>query len=318
MAPQAKCKLILDSCCDLPRRVLDDAGVEFFRFPFVMNDGEHFDDLGETMEPKEFYDRLRNGEISGTSQIPIPALTEVFEAAAEEGTPTVYLAFTRGLSGTYETAQRIAEDVCEKHPGFELHVVDTKLGSVAEGLLVYEAIRQRDRGLTAKQLAEWAEEARWFVNAAFTVDELEYLRRGGRIPDAAASIGAKLNIKPMLGFELDGGLSMTGVARGRKKALKALVKFYEENHADGGGSDETVIVASSDAEKDAKWVEEHLDRSEGSLPVLRCNVGPVIGSHTGPGMVALVIWGPDRRKKISLADRIANKLSSSDDEGDKA
>lgn len=308
MTGRAKCKLILDSCCDLPKRVLDDAGVEFFQFPFNMNDGEHLDDLGESMAPKEFYDRLRTGEVSGTAQIPIPILTEAFERAAEEGMPTVYLAFTKGLSGTFETAQRLADEVREKHPGFELYVVDTKLASVAEGLLVFEAIRQRDRGLTAKQLAEWAEEARWFVNCIFIVDELEHLRRGGRIPDAAATIGAKLNIKPTLSFNFDGTLALTGIARGRKKALKAMVKFYEDNHIDGSGSDETVIIASADCDKDADWVEDHLHRPEGSIPVLRCNIGPVIGSHVGPGMVALVIWGEDRRKKISVADRIASKL----------
>ena len=310
MKSKARCNLRLDSCCDLPRSLLVDADVTFFEFPYVMNDGEHADDMWQSMEPKEFYDRLRKGEVSGTAQIPMPVLTETFEKAAEAGVPTVYLAFTSGLSGTYETARRLAAEVVERHPGFELYVVDTRLASIAEGLLVYEAIRQRDRGLSARQLAEWAEEARWYVNSSFTVDELEHLRRGGRIPDAAASIGAKLNIKPMLSFNLDGSLSMTGIARGRKKALKALVKFYEDTHTDGGGSDETIIIASADAENDAKWVEEHLGRPEGSIPAIRTSIGPVIGSHVGPGMVAMVMWGPDRRKNVSIADRIANKLSS--------
>lgn len=313
MVGRARCNLILDSCCDLPRRILDDAQVTFLRFPFNMNDGEHFDDLGISMTPKEFYDRLRKGEVSGTAQIPVPKLVETFERAAQDGVPTVYLAFSSGLSGTYETVTQIADDIREKYPDFELHTVDTKLASVAEGLLVYEAIRQRDRGLTAKQLSEWAQEARWYVNALFTIDELEHLRRGGRIPDAVASIGTKLNIKPMLNFNLDGTLAMSGVARGRKKALKALVQFYKDNHVEGGESDETVIVASADADKEATWVVEHLDRPEGSIPVLRCDVGPVIGSHVGPGMIALVTWGPDRREKISIADRIANKLSTGEE-----
>ncbi len=310
MKSKARCNLILDSCCDLPRQLIDEAGVKFFEFPFVMNDGEHNDDMWTTMSSKEFYDRLRNGEVSGTAQIPVPQLSEMFEEAAEEGTPTVFLAFSSGLSGTFETAERLAAEVREAHPDFELYVVDTKLASIAEGLLAYEAIRQRERGLSAKQLAEWAREARWFVNSSFTLDGFEHLRRGGRIPDAAATLGAKLNIKPLLSFNLDGSLSLTGVARGRKKSLKSLVKFYEDTHADGGGSDETILIASADAENDAKWVEEHLNRPEGSIPVIRCSIGPVIGSHVGPDMVALVVWGPDRRKSVSIADRIANKLSS--------
>ena len=311
MASDAKCRLILDSCCDLPRHILDDEGVEFFRFPFNMNDGEHLDDLWQTMKPKEFYDRLRAGEVSSTAQIPIPVLEERFEAAAQEGTPTVYLAFTAGLSGTYDTAKTLAQQVRERHPGFELYTVDTTLACVAEGFLVYEAIRQWKRGLTAKQLAAWAEEARWHVAAQFTVDDLEFLRRGGRIPGAAAALGTKLDVKPLLGFNLDGSLAMTGIARGRKKSLKALVRYYAENKLADAGPDETVVVASADADKDAAWVEEHLERPEDCIPALRCDVGPVIGSHTGPGMVAVVFWGPDRRGRGSFADRLADDVSAS-------
>lgn len=309
---KAQCKLLLDSCCDLPADLLVSGEVEYLQFPFIMNDGEHLDDLWQTMQVKDFYDRMRKGEVSGTAQIPVPELVEVFERCAEEGTPTVYLAFTSGLSGTFDTVLRISDDIREKYPDFELYVVDTKLASIAEGLLAYEAINQRNRGLSAAQLAEWAEEARWYVNCLFTVDDLEYLRRGGRIPAAAASIGTKLNIKPLLNFDLEGGLSMAGVARGRKKALKALVKQYDDDAAEKRGSNDTVLVASADSEGDMKWVEEHLDRSEVSIPAIHCSIGPVIGSHVGPGMVAIAFWGPDRRQNISIADRIANKINSED------
>ena len=230
---------------------------------------------------------------------------------AADGTPTVYLAFTGGLSGTFASTQRVAEAVRERHPDFELYLLDTMLASVAEGFLVYEAIRQLERGLSAKQLYDWASEARWYVNAMFTVDDLEYLRRGGRIPAAAATIATKLNIKPLLGFNLDGSLAMTGVARGRKKSLKALVNFYGEMSAGEGDIDETVVVASADAEKDADWIEEHLERPEGSIPALRCSVGPTIGSHVGPDMVALVTWGPDRRGKGSFADKFGGEAGES-------
>lgn len=305
-----QCRLILDSCCDLPVETLNTSNVEYLKFPFIMNDGEHLDDMWTSMEAKEFYDRMRKGEVSGTSQIPVPELVEMFEACAKDGTPTVYLAFSSGLSGTFGTVLQVAERIREDYPDFELYAVDTKLASIAEGLLAYEAINQRNRGLSAKQLADWATEARWFVNCLFTVDDLEYLRRGGRIPAAAATIGSKLNIKPLLAFDLDGGLSMMGIARGRKKSLKSLVKQYDDDHADGRGPNSTVLVASADCEGDAKWVEEHLDRPEGALPAIKCSIGPVIGSHVGPGMVAVSFWGPDRRENISIADRIANTINS--------
>ena len=309
MNDKTTCNLILDSCCDLPRNIVDNAGVTFLRFPFNMNDGEHLDDLWQSMGSKDFYDRLRGGETSSTSQVPMHTLSETFEKAAAAGVPTVYLGFTGGLSGTFETAERVAADVRATHPGFELYLVDTMLASVPEGLLVHEAIRQRDRGLSARQLAEWAEEARWFVYTLFTLDGLEHLRRGGRIPDAAAYAGAKLNIKPLLDFNLDGSLAFAGAARGRKRSLKALVAAYKDNaHVIEGVSD-MVMVGSADAAHDAQWVAEHLDRPETSLPPLMCEIGPVIGSHVGPGMVCITFWGPDRRKTASIADRIASKFS---------
>lgn len=310
MQSKIKCRLILDSCCDLPAEILESAGVEYLKFPFVMNDGEHFDDMWKSMTAKDFYDRMRKGEVSGTAQIPVPELVEMFEACAKDGTPTVYIAFSSGLSGTFDTVRTVVAEITEKYPDFELYAVDTKLASVAEGLLANEAINQRNRGLTAKQLADWAEEARWYVNCLFTVDELEYLQRGGRIPAAAATIGTKLNIKPLLAIDADGRLSMMGIARGRKKALKALVKQYDDDHAEGRGPNSVVLVGSADADGDAKWVEDHLDRPEGSLPVIRCQIGPVIGSHVGPGMAAVAFWGNDRRENISIADRIANKINS--------
>lgn len=304
----SNCRLVLDSCCDLPRQVLDGAGIEFLEFPFMMNDGEHFDDLGVSMKPKEFYDRLRGGEVSGTAQIPLPVIMERFEAWAKEGTPTVYLAFTAGLSGTFDTVDRVTTELKEKYPQWECHVVDTLLASVAEGLLVYEAIRHYKSGMTAGQLAEWAQEARWYVNCLFTCDGLEALRRGGRIPDSAARVGDALDVKPMLNFNPDGSLALAGVSRGRKKSLKGLVKFFEQGHITEGKPG-TIIVASADAEKDAKWVAEHLGLSREDVPPLMCNIGPVIGSHVGPGMVAVVYWGDDRRKTLSIGDRIASKIS---------
>lgn len=310
MVDKIQCRLVLDSCCDLPRDLLEAASVEFLEFPFNMNDGEHFDDMWRSMSAKEFYDRMRKGEVSGTAQIPTFELMQRFESYANDGTPTVYLGFSSGLSGTFDSVEQVVADIKERYPDFELHAIDTKLASIAEGLLAYEAINQRNRGLTAKQLANWAEEARWFVNCLFTIDDLEILRRGGRIPAAAATIGTKLNIKPLLAFDLDGGLALTGVARGRKKALKALVKQYDEGHAEDHGSNSVVLVASADDEGDMKWVEEHLDRPEGAIPAIRCSIGPVIGSHVGPNMVAVSYWGSDRRERISIADRIANKINS--------
>ena len=312
-ASNKKCRLVLDSCCDLPRQMLDTADIEFFRFPYLMEDGEHLDDLGLAMDPSDFYGRLRKGEVSTTAQLPLPTLIAKFEEWAAEGTPTVYLAFTAGLSGTFETASVVVEDVKRRYPEWECYLVDTLLASVAEGLLAYEAIRQVSRGMTAAQLAKWASEARWYVNCLFCLDSLETLQRGGRIPDAAARLGEKLKAKPLLNFNADGTLRLAGVARGSKKALKSLVEAYDKGKA-GDPRTTTVIVASADDESGAKWVAEHLNRPKSSIPPLMCNVGPTIGSHVGPGMVAVAYWGQDRRNAMSIADRLANKIKRGGDQ----
>ena len=315
---KAKCRLIIDSCSDLDWSVVENAGVDYFTFPINMNDGEHPDDFWQSMTAEEFYNRIQGGEVASTAQIPMHVIYEKFEECAQEGTPTVYIAFTGGLSGTYANVEDAAAKIREKYPDFELYTVDSMLACVGEGFLAYQAICQRDRGLTAKQLAEWAEEARWFVECVFTVEDLEYLRRGGRIPSAAAALGTKLDVKPILSFNLDGSLSMIGVSRGRKKALKALAKYYVDDHVESLGTGETVLIGSSVCDKDADRLEEHLARPKDSIPAMRSSIGPTIGAHLGPGAVAVAFWGPDRRGKVSFADSIASQVIAEDEKGGKA
>lgn len=302
-----RCNIVIDSCCDLPRELVDAFGVEVLEFPFIMDDGEHLDDLGKSLPAHEFYSRMRKGEEPKTAQIPYHAIAVTFDRIVESGVPTVLLCFSSGLSGTYETIHRVWEETRRDHPEVEIHVVDTLLASVAEGALVLEAIRQRDRGLTASELAVWVEEARYYVNAYFTLGDLEALHRGGRIPDMAAAAGAKLDIKPILTFDLDGRLALHSIARGRKKSIKQMLQLFKDNAPTAQAA--SVIVASADAEKELSSFEESLMRLDNPPVIISSNVGPVIGSHVGPDMMAVVFWGPDRREGISITDRIANAVS---------
>jgi DegV family protein with EDD domain len=276
------------------------------KFPFIMDDGEHLDDLGVSMPPHEFYGRMRKSEEPQTAQIPYVTVLESFERAAQSGVPTVFLLFSSGLSGTYETVTRVLDETREKYPEAELYVVDTLLASAAEGLLVLEAIRQLDRGLSAQEMVAWAEEARYYVHGYFTLPDLEALRRGGRIPNMAAIAGAKLDIKPILTIDLSGRLAFHSAARGRKKAIKQLLQIYSDKAACEGG--ETVLVASADANKEQKALEEQVLKLSKAPVIWSSSIGPVIGSHVGPDMLALVFWGPDRRQEVSLTDRIANAI----------
>lgn len=305
MAPQ--CNLIIDSCCDLPFSVVDREGVSLVEFPFLFGDEEHLDDLGQTMSAKEFYDRMRAGEEPTTAQVSVPAYTKAFTEAAESEVPTVYLSFSSGLSGSYDVAMLVHDQVKEQYPNMELHIVDTRLASVAEALLVYEALRQREKGMTASELAAWAEEARNYVNCLFMVDDLESLRRGGRIPDSVAYAGAKLDVKPLLTIGIDGRLTLKGVARGRKKGIKQLAEYYEDRAVKDGPS-QRVVTGHADCPKDVEKLHEAVAKRHEDVLFLDSSIGPVIGSHVGPGMIALVFWGTDRREDLSVADRIARKV----------
>lgn len=301
------CNLIIDSCCDLPFEVVDREGVELIEFPYIMEDGEHSDDLYQTVTAHDFFQAMRDGAQPTTAQVPVPVYKDAFERAIESGVPTVCLMFSSGLSGSFDTAELVHQQLMEEHPDAELYLVDTRLASVAEALLVHEALLQREKGLSAKELAQWAEEARFFVDAEFMVDDLESLRRGGRIPGSVAYAGAKLDVKPLLSIDSDGKLSLCGVARGRKKGIKQLADYYAKRVADEGPV-KYVVVGNADCPKDAERLKEALAKIDDSILFLESSIGPVIGSHVGPGMIAVVFWGRDKREELSVADRIARKV----------
>ncbi len=302
-----KCNLIVDSCCDLPPELFDREGVQLLKFPYIV-DGETFDDdLFQSISASEFYDRMRKGAEPSTAQLSMPVITEAFEAAVAQGVPTVYLSFTSGLSGSYDVAMLVRDQILEAHPAFELYVVDTKLASIAEGLLVYEALRQLDNGLSAKELATWAEEARYFVDCEFMVEDLDALRRGGRIPSSVAVAGAALDVKPLLTIDIEGKLQLIGVARGRKKGIKALVEHFEKN-ATRDEMSNYMVVGDADCQKDAQRLEDLIRKADESAYFVNASIGPVIGSHVGVGMLALAFWGSDKREKLSVADRIARHV----------
>ena len=312
---KANVNIIVDSCADFAPEVVEALGVEVVSFNFVMGGEEHADDFWKSMSPHDFYERMRQGEQATTSAVTPGHYLEVFEAAAKRGVPTVYLAFTRGLSSSVDAARQAADMVREKHPGFELYVLDNLCPSAAAELLAIEAVHQAGNGLTAKELVEWAEEARYYIQGYFTLDSFDALARGGRIPPAAAQVGGKLDIKPELSYDINGALTLRGMCRGRKKALRAILADFKENYigTDGVVTHMPIGIVDADAEKDARWLEDQLRKEPGcqDIPVIHSSVSPVIGAHVGPGMVAVVFWGKDRRETLSFTDRIARRVRAS-------
>lgn len=303
----AQCTLIIDSCCDLPHDIVDVDDVRLLSFSYNTNTGTYEDDMYISVSAHDFYEAMREGDEPTTSQVTLGKFVDAFNEAYKLGKPTVLLSFSSALSGSFEAARLAADQVRTEHPDFELHVVDTKLASVAEGLLIYEAIRQHQNGMTAAELAAWAEEALYYVHGYFMVSDLECLHRGGRIPKSVAFAGSKLDAKPLLGFGLDGSLVLVGVARGRKKGMKALIDYFEKNREEGseGG---VVLTGNADCPKDAARLAELIRKADDEAMVVECSIGPVIGCHVGPEMLAIVFWGKDRRETVSVVDRIANKV----------
>ncbi len=305
-------RIIVDSCADFAPEVAEALGVEVVSFSYVIGGEEHLDDLWRSVTPHEFYERMRAGEQATTSAVTPGHYLEVFERAAEQGTPTVYLAFPRALSSSVDAARQAAEMVRESHPGFEIYVVDNLCPSAAAELLALEAVSQAANGLTARELVAWAEEARYYIQGYFTLESFDALARGGRIPPAAAQVGGKLDIKPELSYDTSGALTLRGMCRGRKKALRAILADFKENYvgAEGGHARLPIAVVSADAERDARWIADQVRKEPGcaDVPIIFSSVSPVVGAHTGPGMVALIFWGKDRRETLSITDRIARRV----------
>lgn len=288
------CRVVLDSCSDITVDMAREMGVDIIQFPFVMGDGDHCDDQFESMSPEEFYGRMRGGERVLTSAIPTGRFVDIFEQCALDGIPTLYLSFTAGLSSSVHDAEQAASMVREAHPDFDIVVLDNCLPSLTVTLLASEVCRRRDQGVPMRELASWAAAARSRIHGYFTLESLKWLAAGGRIPKAAASLSSVLDVKANLTYDLDGALTLTGVSRGRKKALKNIVSQLRENYT--GDTEHFMGIVDAGCPEDGDTLEALVRAELGDAcpPIMRMTLDPTIGAHVGPGMVALAFWGVDR------------------------
>lgn len=304
------CKVIIDSSADFAPAVLKRLGIEMIPISYVTPEGERLDDMWATQTPQEFYDVLRKDPTLHytTAAITPGRYFEVFERAAKEGTPTIYLSLSAGLSSTIYNAERAADMIREQYPDFELYILDPCCDSASVELLTLEIMRQIALGRSAREVYELACESRYFVHGYFILDNFDALAAGGRIPPAAAQLGSKLDIKPELSYETNGSLTLRGMHRGRRKALRAILQDFRENYCHDTAL--PLAIVSSDAEKDADWLEAQVRKERGcsSVCIIRSSISPILGSHVGPGMVGFTFWGGDRREQLSLTDRIARKV----------
>ncbi|MHB1136168.1 MAG: DegV family protein [Coriobacteriia bacterium] len=281
--------LLIDTCSDLPAETVEELGVEVLNFPYTLSGIEYSDDFGRSHSHSDFYAAMRGGEHPTTIQVPRQSFIDVFTTYAAIGEPLLYLGFSSALSGTFDLAWVARNEVLEQYPDAEIRLVDTKAAAVAEGLLVYEAARRWRDGMPLQELEAWVLSERPRLNGWFIVDDLETLRRGGRLNGAMAAAGTFLDVKPLLHVTDDGRLELKRSIRGRNKSMRALADLVAERAVDPAS--QTIAVAHGDAADDAESLKALIaDRVE-VADIITMQTGPVIGAHTGPGMLAVVFWG---------------------------
>ena len=282
-------QIITDSGCDLPENMLQQLDVKMVSLTLRFKGQEREDSVSQGMQ--ELYAGLRAGEVASTAAVNPEGWGSAMEPFLQEEKDVLVLAFSSGLSTTYQSAVIAAEELQERYPQRSIRVVDTLAASMGQGMLVYLACQKRDEGMQLQQLADWVEENKFRLCHWFTVDDLMYLKRGGRVGTASAVVGTMLGIKPVLNVDNEGHLVPAEKARGRKASIEALAEKYKQLALP---EQKTAFISHGDCEKDAVYLEKLLKGRCGAENVVIGYVGAVIGSHAGPGTLALFFLGEKR------------------------
>ncbi|OWZ84859.1 DegV family protein [Natranaerobius trueperi] len=274
-------KIITDSGSDLPQKLAKENDIEVMPLYFHIEDKEFKD--GD-IDPKELYDEMRAGKGTKTAQLTYMDLRETFEKYAKDKESVIYLTFSSQLSGTYQTACMVKDELLEEYPDFDLTIIDTKCASLGQGMVVYRVARLKHEGYDKDELIKAANFYKDHTEHIFTVDDLEYLKRGGRVSKASAFVGGMLNIKPILHVE-DGKLVPIKKVRGRKKVHKNMTDLVEER-----GmllKDQVIGINHADDKEGADKLKEMLREKFGCSEFVEGMIGSVIGAHAGPGTLSV-------------------------------
>lgn len=283
--------IFTDSCCDVSPELLAKWGVPYANMTFSF-DGEDKEYIGTDISNHDFYDRMRQGAHARTAAINADTFARAFTPILEEGKDILYVAFSSGLSTTVNSAHMAADDLKESYPDRKIVIMDTLAASAGGGLMVYMAIAKKNQGATIEENAAYMESLVPQHCIWFTVDDLEYLKRGGRVSPLVAFAGGVLGIKPILQMDGEGHLVKVSTARGRKKAIEALAEKYAELSYEEKNT--PIFISHAEAENDAKQLADILMQRHGAEVTLITEIGPVIGSHAGPGTIALFFIGKHR------------------------
>ena len=287
------------SCCsavDLTQEQMDNYGISYIPFHFELNGVQYTDDLGQSVPYPEFYRRMSEGEDTKTSQVNVDEFIQYFEGFLKEGKDILHLTLSSGISGTFNSA-RLAKDMLEeKYPGRKLYVVDSLAASGGYGLLMVKLAELKNAGKSVDEVYEFAETQKKKLNHWFFTSDLTFFIKGGRVSKTAGFVGQMLNICPLLNVDFMGRLIPREKIRTKKKVIARIVDVMEEKAEGGRDYNGKVFITQSYCEDDAKAVaaliEERFPKIDGKVEINY--IGNLIGSHTGPGTVALFFWGEER------------------------
>ncbi|NLO82883.1 MAG: DegV family protein [Clostridiales bacterium] len=287
-----KTVIITDSCSDLPLEYVNKHSIPVVYFTYHFKGKDYADDLGQTVSSKDFYDAIRKGEMPTTSQVNAQTYVDMFMKYVNEGKSIIYLCFSSALSGSYNNSLIARDMIIQEKPEADITIIDTKSASLGEGLLVYYATEMLEKGASKEEIIGWVEENKLRMHHWFTVEDLGHLKRGGRLSGTAALVGSILDIKPVLNVDDEGRLIPKIKVKGRRKALRTLLEKLEDNITKP--EQQVVAISHGDSPEDADYIADLIRSRIKVRDIIINTIGPVIGSHSGPGTVAVFFLGGNR------------------------
>jgi len=279
--------IIVDSSCDLPSEYIEEHGIEVVPMPYELDGVSHDQGYWQKIAGKEYYDALRKGGVATTSQVNPYTFSELFKKFVEQDRAALFLLVSSSLSNTFESAQTALKEVKEAYPEAEIYLVDAINASVGHGLLTTLTVKKRNEGLSAAETAAWLDEKKNSCMGVFTVDDLMYLHRGGRLSKLSAVAGSVLGIKPVLNLAPDGTLALKDKARKKKGAMALMASQLKRSIREDTELD-TVFIAHTDCPEDARVFAELIKNTVKVREVVVMLMGPIIGAHLGPGSLVLL------------------------------
>lgn len=281
-----------DTTTDLPEEYIKKHDLGIMSLTYTLEGTTYSKD--NPLDVRLFYEKMRNGSMPTTSQVNPENAKNIFLPYLKDGYDILHIAFSSGLSGSYNSTRIAAEELSEEFPDRKITIIDSLAASLGEGLLVHKAVMLKEQGADLDAVADWVEQNKLHIVHNFTVDDLFHLHRGGRVSKATAILGTMINVKPILHVDDEGHLIALSKVRGRKKSLQALVNSMEQQMGAYRSQNDIVFISHGDSLADAQYVADLVKQRFGIESFLINYVGPTIGAHSGPGTIALFYMGDYR------------------------